>query len=951
MGAWALLLVCCLLLTGCASSPAVSQAPASLPAESTAAAQTQPPVQQEENAGITLQANTTQFKAGKQSILELRVQCECTVTEDVVIRDEADQVLAVLQNNGSGEMKTQLPFRRENVGEGYFVASAGSAESQRLPYSVQREVTESMVRALYEVTGELGAFIAESDFSDPYSEEAFAAVRSYLEKHAQVKGVTENGDALVFSTADGLLATYGLARSTDGYLGFSDTEDVYESCLAGQDLQEMWIQCPEAPTGEKCIILSPDDDDSVINEHAMYAEKIVRGSFKQVQHLKKEAALEVLATGDFTDCEMLILNAHGWQLHRSDGTPMLFFKVMNTDDADMCLDFLNRTAAGLETLENPDYNRMENSYGVLNVGVTQSGEAYEEFCLSSLYLENVLRDRTFDNTVVYMGVCYGGSDGRLNGFLLEHGASLLFGCHAPLNSGYSVAVLYEMMKALGTKDADGEYGLYTDGLQNVGRHSVEPMYVEVMGYDAEHMRRAVQNYDALSDAEKRREDTLPENAGEQEKINHEYKQFMQIFDLMDESPQHLLRAVPAGSLRVIRGECQAQGSVMLPDGTPADGAMVTMYRWLDHQFKPYEHQCVVNAQGLYAFSALPYGVYIAQADYMGFTGYVPVTVTEKQVEIDQIIIDFGLELMGEVLWQNADHASSQRNYDQLMVTPVLTKGSERLTEAFPLLLSGMKENMESQRAQVAATPAGEQSGFIEWTLEEAYSTGDCLSMHLSAMSYQGGAMRPLHGEWIYNVNVNTGEWLRFPDLLSAQGKTDELRAGWAKLLENYSDSELNYDRTDIVERAMQGEIGSWMMTDEGLMLRFDLYEVAAYASGPADIIIPYDALAGEIQAQYVPVKTVSAEQENTMQTVSVLSGQMYLPWGDSTQRAVHFEGCAEHVWVYSCSKENPDNHETLVYYGRGVQDEDICLPMCEGNAYHVLWTTGDVLHDQTIVFP
>jgi hypothetical protein len=45
---------------------------------------------------------------------------------------------------------------------------------------------------------------------------------------------------------------------------------------------------------------------------------------------------------------------------------------------------------------------------------------------------------------------------------------------------------------------------------------------------------------------------------------------------------------------------------------------------------------------------------------------------------------------------------------------------------------------------------------------------------------------------------------------------------------------------------------TWNITPSGLVVTFDPYQVAAYAAGPQEVLIPYDALSAIYLPQYQP---------------------------------------------------------------------------------------------------
>jgi len=48
---------------------------------------------------------------------------------------------------------------------------------------------------------------------------------------------------------------------------------------------------------------------------------------------------------------------------------------------------------------------------------------------------------------------------------------------------------------------------------------------------------------------------------------------------------------------------------------------------------------------------------------------------------------------------------------------------------------------------------------------------------------------------------------------------------------------------------------NYAFTDQGLLVKYDSYQIAPYSFGQPELLIPYDALAGVLKAQYMPAPT------------------------------------------------------------------------------------------------
>ncbi len=171
---------------------------------------------------------------------------------------------------------------------------------------------------------------------------------------------------------------------------------------------------------------------------------------------------------------------------------------------------------------------------------------------------------------------------------------------------------------------------------------------------------------------------------------------------------------------------------------------------------------------------------------------------------------------------------------------------------------GMLEQAEDNYAYVVQT----DSDFpLEFSCERNASVlradGAVIALDLSTSSYTGGA----HGFYSsrdYVFDAQTGALLTLDDLSEDPAG---LRA-WLlqRMLEMAeTDPDLSAATADFVPAGEREESfgallreGSWALTDRGLIVFSDLYEISSYAAGIQTFVFPYGELAGHIDARWIP---------------------------------------------------------------------------------------------------
>ena len=137
------------------------------------------------------------------------------------------------------------------------------------------------------------------------------------------------------------------------------------------------------------------------------------------------------------------------------------------------------------------------------------------------------------------------------------------------------------------------------------------------------------------------------------------------------------------------------------------------------------------------------------------------------------------------------------------------------------------------------------------SLEETYTLisqiGDLWSFKLDFRFYSDGAAHPGLYSITLNYDLGQGRELALGDLFLPN-------SGYLEAIANYCITELS-KQPGFDEPFSEGakptpeNYGNWNITPDGLLITFDMYQVAPGASGPMQVLVPYDQLQAVIDPQ------------------------------------------------------------------------------------------------------
>ncbi len=131
---------------------------------------------------------------------------------------------------------------------------------------------------------------------------------------------------------------------------------------------------------------------------------------------------------------------------------------------------------------------------------------------------------------------------------------------------------------------------------------------------------------------------------------------------------------------------------------------------------------------------------------------------------------------------------------------------------------------------------------LDSTYSVSYNENSLVSIQFEYYSYVAGAAHPISYTKTLTYDMLSRQEIQLQDLFIAD-------SDWLTTLSTYSSNDLNTREVlQFAEGAqpLMENFSRWVITPEGLKFFFDTYQVAPYAAGPQQVLIPYSELMGVI---------------------------------------------------------------------------------------------------------
>jgi hypothetical protein len=147
-------------------------------------------------------------------------------------------------------------------------------------------------------------------------------------------------------------------------------------------------------------------------------------------------------------------------------------------------------------------------------------------------------------------------------------------------------------------------------------------------------------------------------------------------------------------------------------------------------------------------------------------------------------------------------------------------------------------------ARVAVKIPGAGGSFYDQSYQLLSSPGNILSLKFAIMIYISGAAHPVTHSRTVTYDLETGSDVTLDQLFLPN-------SNYLDLIANYCKGELSKRNIDFAEfsngaQALPENYTNWNVTQDGLLITFDEYQVAAYAAGAQQVTVPYSELKSAI---------------------------------------------------------------------------------------------------------
>ena len=192
------------------------------------------------------------------------------------------------------------------------------------------------------------------------------------------------------------------------------------------------------------------------------------------------------------------------------------------------------------------------------------------------------------------------------------------------------------------------------------------------------------------------------------------------------------------------------------------------------------------------------------------------------------------------------------NYKIMAQIPYLNNPSDARIQAFNTRLKTVSDDaiaaFKKDLAQEPAAPISAGSSF-DLRYDLIGQRGGIWSVKFSAEVYMDGAAHPYHYSIPLNYDLEDGRELALDELFVPGSNYLELIADYCKT--ELSGRDIGFDGFSQGADPTNENYRNWNISDDGILITFDEYQVAPYVAGPQTVVIPFDTLREVVNPQGV----------------------------------------------------------------------------------------------------
>ncbi len=201
----------------------------------------------------------------------------------------------------------------------------------------------------------------------------------------------------------------------------------------------------------------------------------------------------------------------------------------------------------------------------------------------------------------------------------------------------------------------------------------------------------------------------------------------------------------------------------------------------------------------------------------------------------------GIDVKSELVFEASDDPKYEI-HGQVPVIQLQTAGALNvlLKKSVTEELDGFKKNFEDWEIPPEMVI---QSSFMWINYDVALLNPQMASVRFYVDYYMAGAAHPNHYFKIVNYDLSAGKTVSINDLFIDSNGALAFLSKYCKTALEKPDFLLFEEGLEVKEENFK----NWNLTEMGLRLSFDPYQVAPYAAGPQEVLIPYSEIKGMVK--------------------------------------------------------------------------------------------------------
>lgn len=163
------------------------------------------------------------------------------------------------------------------------------------------------------------------------------------------------------------------------------------------------------------------------------------------------------------------------------------------------------------------------------------------------------------------------------------------------------------------------------------------------------------------------------------------------------------------------------------------------------------------------------------------------------------------------------------------------------------LLQAEIESFRKAVGEIKPDPSFQVGSSLEIDVDQLFPPGNIISLKFIVHSYYAGAAHPGEKNLTFNYSLADDRQLTLEELFQPGSNYLERIADLCKY--QLSQRDIAFDEQIKGADPTQENYRNWNITADGLLITFDMYQVAAGAAGPQTVLIPYSELKDLIDSQ------------------------------------------------------------------------------------------------------